>query len=194
LIVVNVLVFLVEQYTIWKLPNDPYVFLRLGALEPAFVVFGREYWRVFTALFLHATAVHLIFNVFALYVLGPQLERSIGSLRFLACYLVSGLCSSAGVVLLWLLNLIPENEVVGASGCIMGVVGAWAAFLLRNPHLPQVRRRLLNVLMIVVIQTIFDRLTPQISMSAHLCGLVGGFLIGLILAPSAVSHRRFTNA
>ena len=189
LIVVNALVFLAEQYAIWKSPNDPYVLLRLGALEPSFVVFAREYWRLFTALFLHATTLHLLFNVFALYVLGPQLERSIGSVRFLVCYLVAGFCSSAGIVVLWRMNLIPENEVVGASGCIMGIVGAWAAFLLRNPHLPQVRRRLVNVLMIVVIQTIFDLTTPQVSMSAHLCGLMGGFVIGLILAPSVSSYR-----
>ena len=61
----------------------------------------------------------------------------------------------------------------------MGVVGAWAGFLLRYRHLPLARRRLQNIVIIVVIQTIFDLSTPQISMSAHLCGLITGFILGL---------------
>ena len=65
-----------------------------------------EYWRLFTALFLHAGFLHLAFNLFALYVLGPPLERSIGTIRFLACYLISGLASSAGVVALTEIGLV----------------------------------------------------------------------------------------
>jgi membrane associated rhomboid family serine protease len=190
LIAANCLVFGVELYATATSPNEVDVLLRLGALEPALVFFSHQYWRLFAALFLHAGIVHLLFNLFALYVLGPQLERSIGSVRFLACYLLSGLCSSAGVVLLWRFGWIIEGEVVGASGCVMGIVGAWAAFLIRNHQTPLVRRRLTNVLMIVVIQTIFDLTTPQVSMSAHLCGLAGGFLVGLGLAPSSRAERR----
>ena len=98
LILVNVLVFLFEiSAGGW---NDPEVLHRIGALEPDAVVAQGEYWRLFTALFLHAGFLHLAFNLFALYVLGPPLERSIGTIRFLACYLISGLASSAGVVAL----------------------------------------------------------------------------------------------
>src|SRR5262245_7729164 len=98
LILVNVLVFLFEiSVGHW---NDPRVLHRMGALEPAVVIAQGEYWRLFTALFLHAGFLHLAFNVFALYFLGPPLERSIGAIRFFACYLVSGLASSAGVVAL----------------------------------------------------------------------------------------------
>ena len=98
LILVNVLVFLFEiSAGDW---NDPRVLHRIGALEPDAVVAQGEYWRLFTALFLHGGFLHLAFNLFALYVLGPPLERSIGTIRFLACYLISGLASSAGVVAL----------------------------------------------------------------------------------------------
>ena len=72
--------------------------------------------------------------------------------------------------------------VVGASGCVMGIVGAWAAFLIRHHQTPQIRQRLMNIVFIVVVQTIFDWLTPQVSMAAHLCGLIGGFLVGLAVA------------
>jgi membrane associated rhomboid family serine protease len=180
LILVNVLVFLFEiSVGEW---NDPEVLHRIGALEPAAVVAQGEYWRLFTALFLHGGFLHLGFNLFALYVLGPPLERSIGTIRFLACYLISGLASSAGVVALNEIGLVHVDELIGASGCIMGVVGAWAGFLLRHHHAPFAKQRLGNIVLIVVIQIAFDVSTPEVSMSAHMCGLVAGFFLGLILA------------
>jgi len=180
LILVNVLMFLFEMRAgDW---TDPMVLHRIGALEPLVVLTQHEYWRLFTALFLHAGFLHLAFNLFALYVLGPELERSIGTIRFLACYLISGLASSTGVVVLTKLGLIQNAQVIGASGCIMGVVGAWAGFLLRNHHAPLAKQRLGNIVFIVVIQIAFDLSTPEISMPSHMFGLVAGFFLGLILA------------
>src|SRR5207253_10377626 len=101
-----------------------------------------QYWRLFTALFLHAGFVHLLFNLFALYVLGPSLERSIGSVRFMICYLISGLASSAGVVVLTVIGIVQVAQLVGASGCIMGIVGAWAGFLVQHRHAPHAKQRL----------------------------------------------------
>jgi len=179
LILVNLLVFLFEISTgDW---NDPAVLHRIGALEPYAVVVQSEYWRLFTALFLHGGVLHLGFNLFALYVLGPPLEHAIGTLRFAACYLISGLASSAGVVALTEMGLVQVDQLIGASGCIMGIVGAWAGFLLRNHHAPLARQRLANIALIVAIQIAFDLSTPQVSMAAHLCGLVAGFFLGLIL-------------
>ena len=167
--------------------NDPDVLHRIGAVEADAVVAQGEYWRLFTALFLHAGFLHLAFNLFALYVLGPPLERSIGALRFLACYLISGLASSAGVVALTEIGLIQESQLIGASGCILGVVGAWAGLLLRHRHAPFAKQRLANIGLIVAIQIAFDLSTPQVSMAAHMCGLVAGFFLGLLLAPRAVA-------
>ena len=164
--------------------NDPEVLHRIGALEPYAVVVQGEYWRLFTALFLHGGFAHLGFNLFALYVLGPPLERSIGTMRFVVCYSISGLASGAGVIGLTLIGLVRSAQLVGASGCIMGVVGALAGFLMRHRQAPHARQRLANIAVIVAIQIAFDLSTPQVSMSAHLCGLVAGFLLGLILTPS----------
>jgi len=183
LVVVNVLVFLFEiSVGDW---NDPEVLHRIGALEPYAVVVQGQYWRLFTALFLHGGFLHLGFNLFALYVLGPSLERSIGTIRFLACYLLSGLTSSAGVVVLTMLGVVQAAQVIGASGCIMGVVGAWAGFLVRHRHSPLAKQRLANIALIVAIQIAFDLSTPQVSMAAHICGLVAGFFLGLILTTRA---------
>jgi membrane associated rhomboid family serine protease len=188
LILVNVFCFLFE---IWAGDwNDPDVLHRIGALEPDTVVAQGEYWRLFTALFLHGGFLHLAFNLFALYVLGPPLERSIGTIRFLACYLISGLASGAGVVALNELGLDQVVQVIGASGCIMGVVGGWAGFLLRHRHAPSAKQQLANVGLIVVIQIAFDVSTPEVSMPSHMFGLVAGFFLGLILAPRAVARGR----
>ena len=181
LILLNAVVFLFEISVGGS--NDPEVLHRIGALEPYSVVVQHEYWRFFTALFLHGGLLHLGFNLFALYVLGPPLERSLGTMRFVVCYLISGLASGAGVMGLTLTGLVRPAQLVGASGCIMGIVGALAGFLMRHRHAPHARQRLTNIVTIVAIQIAFDLSTPQVSMSAHLCGLVAGFLLGLVLAP-----------
>jgi len=185
LILLNVVAFLFE-ISAGDL-NDPEVLHRVGALEPYAVVVQGEHWRLFTALFLHGGFTHLLFNIFALYVLGPPLERTIGTIRFAVCYLVSGLASSAGVVGLTVLGFVQVSQLVGASGSIMGIVGAWAGFLVRHRHVPQARQRLGNIGLIIVIQVAFDLSTPQVSMAAHLCGLTAGFFLGLMLAPRATS-------
>ena len=181
LIVLNIVAFLFE-ISVGDL-NDPEILHRVGALEAYAVVVQGEYWRLFTALFLHGGFTHLLFNIFALYILGPPLERSIGTIRFAVCYLMSGLASSAGVVALTVLGFVQVSQLVGASGCIMGIVGAWAGFLVRHRHAPQAKQRLGNVVMIIVIQVAFDLSTPQVSMAAHLCGLIAGFFLGLVIAP-----------
>ena len=182
LILLNIAVFLFEiAHRHWQ---EPLALHRLGALEPYAVIMNHEYWRLFTGLFLHFNYVHLLFNLFALYVLGPPLERAIGALRFAACNLISGLGSSAGVVALTMIRVAHADQLVGASGCVMGIVGAWAGYLLRHRHASQAKQRLMNVAMIVAIQVAFDLSTPQVSMAAHLCGLITGFFVGLVIAPA----------
>jgi membrane associated rhomboid family serine protease len=180
-ILLNIAAFCIE---LWRgALTNPITLHRLGALDFFAVISKGEFWRLFTALFLHYNLVHLVFNLFALYVLGPPLERTIGAVRFAACYLIAGVGSTGGVVLLTLLKIVRPAELVGASGCIMGIVGAWAGFLLRHRHAWQAKQRLLNILLIIAIQILFDISTPQVSTSAHLCGLVTGFVIGLAIAP-----------
>lgn len=179
LIVLNVVMFLVEV----KMGGSTSALTlhRLGALEPWAVRYGGQYWRMLTALFLHFGALHLVFNLYALYVIGPGLERITGAVRFALLYLVAGLGSSAGVLLLRFANYSRPEQLVGASGCVMGVVGAWAGYLLRHRREPFAGRRLANIGLIVAIQTAFDLSTPQISMVAHMSGLVCGVLLGLLI-------------
>jgi rhomboid protease GluP len=154
----------------------------LGALEPGAVIVRHEYWRLLSALFLHYGALHLAFNLYALYLLGPELERILGSFKFTLSYLISGLGSSAGVVLLSTLRLTEADLLVGASGCVMGVIGVSAGLLLRHRQSPLAGRRLRNLIVIVALQTVFDLSTPQVSLSAHLSGFLTGVGVGTIFA------------
>jgi rhomboid protease GluP len=156
---------------------------RLGALEPFWVFTQGQYWRLLAALFLHYGAVHLIFNLYALFVLGPGLEKWIGTARFAFAYLLSGIGSTSAVLLLWRFGLTQADLLVGASGSIMGIVGTWAGVLLGHRHAPLARQRLMNIVFIVVLQSAFDIATPQVSMAAHWGGLISGFVLGLFLTP-----------
>ncbi len=179
LIIVNIAAFILELLAGGS--TNELTLHRLGELDTSSVIYRHEYWRLLAALFLHYGPIHIFFNLFALLLLGPPLERQIGGPLFFVCYAVSGLGSSIAVVLLTRLRLLDPVQLLGASGCIMGVVGTWAGFLLRHRHLPRARQRLRNIFVIVLLQLAFDVVTPRVSMSAHLGGLFTGFLLGLVV-------------
>jgi membrane associated rhomboid family serine protease len=179
IIILNVAVFIVELLAGGS--TNPATLHRLGELDTNSVVYRHQYWRLLAALFLHYGPIHIFFNLFALVLLGPALERQIGSVSFAICYLVSGLGSNIAVLLLTKLRLLEPVQLVGASGCVMGVVGTWAGFLLGHGHAPLARQRLRNIVVIVLLQLSFDLVTPRVSMSAHLGGLVTGLFLGLLL-------------
>jgi rhomboid protease GluP len=182
-IALNLVMFLAEV----KLggSTNPVTLHRLGAFEPRAIRIGGQYWRMVTSLFLHAGSLHLLFNLYALFVIGPGLERIIGSVRFALYYLLAGLGSSAGVLLLHWSDSSRLEQLVGASGCVMGIVGVWAGYLFRHRHEPFASRRLKNIVLIVAVQTAFDLSTPQVSMAAHLSGLATGVVLGLLISPRA---------
>lgn len=181
IILLNIIIFGVELHR--QALINPLMLHRLGELDFTEVVNQGEFWRLITALFLHYGPVHLIVNLFALYVIGPPLEEIIGTIRFAGCYLISGIGSTAGVMALTLIGILRPIPLVGASGCVMGIVGVWAGFLLRHRHTWQAKQRLWNILLIIAMQVLFDVFTPQVSTSAHLCGLITGFALGLVVRP-----------
>jgi rhomboid protease GluP len=180
LILLNIAMFGIEM--LFGGSTNPLVLQNLGALQPVAVVVRHEYWRLLTAQFLHYGPLHLGINLVALYILGPSLERLIGATKFVGSYLLSGLGSSAGVVILWALGFTQSDLLVGASGSVMGVIGVSAGLLLRHRQSPLAGRQLRNIIGIVVIQTAFDLWSPQVSLAAHLSGFVSGLGLGIVLA------------
>lgn len=182
LILANVAVFFAEEAAGGS-TNDS-TLDRLGGLFPDSLK-RHQYWRLLTANFLHYGWEHILFNMVALLILGPFVEESLGAGGFLVVYFFSGIGAMSGVLLLQHLGIIQPDALVGASGAIMGLVGAAGAVLWRlwrRHRAVDVRQRLLRIVWIVVLQVIFDALTPQVSSSAHLVGLGCGFAMGLILS------------
>src|ERR671916_991171 len=137
-----------------------------------FTVGEGEVWRLVTAGFLHAGLLHLLFNMYALYILGSMLEPGIGRLRFGLIYFVSLLTGSFGALLLQ-----PTGYTVGASGAIFGLMGA-AVVIMRNRGIDPMESGLglwigLNLLITFT--------TPGISIGGHIGGLLGGALAALVL-------------
>ena len=143
------------------------------ALAP--VYFPDQPWRMLTAAFLHApfsgptSLLHIGFNMYALFVFGPLLEHILGKVRFLALYLISAFGGSVAVLL-----LAPESVVVGASGAIFGLLGAF--FVIE-------RGRGGNTAQLVIMIALnfgIGFLLPNISWQGHLGGLIAGAAVGFV--------------
>lgn len=132
-----------------------------------------EWWRLFTPMFLHGGIMHLLFNMFSLFLFGPELERLTGKVRFITIYAVAGFVGTLATYLLQPLDYLH----VGASGAIFGIFGAFGALLYYGRRaLPQLRQIILPIIVISIIMTF---LTPNVNATAHIAGMVAGFLIGL---------------
>jgi rhomboid protease GluP len=149
----------------------------LGAKDNQLIAQG-EYWRLFTAIFVHASLLHYGFNAYALYIIGRDVERFSGPARFTVIFLLAGL---SGSVFSLVFNPSPS---VGASGAIFGLIGALAVFLYRHRKLfgERGRRNLQNVVIIALINLLIG-LQGNIDNWAHLGGLIGGLILGWVLGP-----------
>ena len=137
-----------------------------------FAVDQGDYWRILTAGFLHTGMLHLLFNMFGLYILGGMLEPAVGRLRFGIIYFVSLLAGSFGALLLE-----PTAPTVGASGAVFGLMGA-AVVIMRNRGVNPMESGLglwigLNLLITFTI--------PNISIGGHIGGLLGGALAAFVM-------------
>jgi membrane associated rhomboid family serine protease len=145
---------------------------------PAYGVF--EPWRMLTAAFLHSpdSVLHIVLNMYTLWIFGQALEPLLGRLRFLAVYLISAVGGSVGYLLLNPL-LVPGQQlagVVGASGAIFGLFGA---MLLVQRHRGGDTRQLW---VLIAINGVIGFLIPQIAWQAHLGGLITGALCAAVVA------------
>ena len=154
---------------------------RMGGLWPPAVLAG-EWWRVAAANFLHFGPLHLGMNMFALFLLGPFVEKTLGARKYLVAYLGSGIGSMIIILVAARLGWMENELVAGASGAIMGIVGATGAILLRARNSRVAAQRLRSVVLIIALQVVFDQTTPNISAMGHAGGAVVGFALGLLLA------------
>lgn len=142
-----------------------------------------EYYRMVTSIFLHYGVLHLLMNMWALWMLGRNLEAALGPVRFLALYLLSGLGGSVAVY-----YFATGSLTAGASGAVFGL---FAGLFLA---LKRLGRDTSTVIPIIVINVIFTFAVPGISIAGHLGGLVTGAVVGAILAYAPQPRRTLIQA
>lgn len=151
------------------------------AMRPVSIAFGQDFYRLVTAIFLHGSVLHLAFNMYVLFVLGPTLERILGHGRFLLLFLLAGVGGSAASYAF----SEPTTWSVGASGAIFGLMGA---LLVAGQRL---RYDVTMVLVLVVINIVIGFVfSSGIDWRAHLGGLATGAAIAAVMVTPQGKERR----
>jgi membrane associated rhomboid family serine protease len=163
IIAINVVVFFLEDFG-----TNNRVIARYG-LSPDGIHSHNQYYRAFTAMWLHASFEHIFFNMITLIIVGPALEVLLGKVRFITLYLLAGLGGSVGSYILG-----PHSELgIGASGAIMGVLGAYLVV--------GVRRRLpVQPVAILLVLNLVIGFWGNTDWRAHFGGLAVGAVLGLL--------------
>lgn len=187
LVILNVIVFVLELATSSQGLTGGSVLLgsKITQLQadlgvwPNQVAFGHEYWRLVTAMFVHFGVLHIAMNMYVLWVLGRYLERALGSVRFLALYLI---CGIGGNVVVFLFSN-PRGLSAGASTAVFGLFSAMF-FINRKLGLSTS-----SVVVMIVINLVFTFSVANISIWGHIGGLATGVVAGLGLAYAPQRNR-----
>jgi membrane associated rhomboid family serine protease len=151
-----------------------------GALYGPYIVDLHQYYRLVTSGFLHDGFLHILFNMWFLYVMGRILEPVVGRVNFLVIYLVSLLAGSFGALLFE-----PQSPTVGASGACFGILGA----LIVIAHFRRISIWQSGLGLTLVINIVFSLSVAGISIGGHIGGLIGGGICGLLIVQLAERRR-----
>ncbi|MFW6298968.1 MAG: rhomboid family intramembrane serine protease [Bacillota bacterium] len=154
--------------------------LELGALYEPLVIEEGQWYRLFSVMFLHGSAIHYILNtLFGLYIIGGALERQIGPLKYLLVYIVSGIIASFTIVAAYFISGQPVLT-VGASGAIYGVLGAFLYLVVNHKEWFD-PRDIQGIKALIFINVVFTFLSENISIPGHIGGLIGGYAIATLM-------------
>jgi rhomboid protease GluP len=175
LIAINVLIYILQVLTQSSSGTD---ILTLYGAKINQAIYQGQYWRFFTPMFLHGSILHIAFNMYALYVIGPGLERYYGHLHYSILYLIGGFAGNVASF------LFTPAVSLGSSTAIFGLIAAELVFIFKNRFLFGNRSRslLINLLFIIAFN-LFLGLSPGIDNNGHLGGLVGGIAFAWFAGP-----------
>ena len=154
--------------------EDTFTLINFGANYDTLIKSG-EYYRLITSMFLHIGVIHLICNMYSLYIIGKEVESLFGKWKFLIIYILSGICGS-------ILSLAFYSNTVsaGASGAIFGLLGALLYFgYYYRTYLGVAMKS--SVLPVIIVNLVIGFLNPSIDNAAHIGGLVAGILLTMLL-------------
>ena len=189
----------------YLIASSVYTGVHFGAMFPPYIIEG-EYWRLVTAIFLHGDAMHIGFNIYALWVVGSLVEQSLGKNRFLLAFFISGVVSTVasmlwGLVAVDIATAIPipflfdpataanfGTPSVGMSGAITGLIGVGVAagHKVKNEQGTKVRNALLRWMGILVV---FGLAVPGVDNAAHFGGFLAGIGLGYVLPLKSSAGR-----
>lgn len=176
IVVLNIVVFFLVEVTGSSLNTENMI--RWGAAYTP-LINGGEYYRLFTCMFLHFGLNHLFNNMILLVFIGDYLEKTVGKVRYLIIYLIGGLAGSAAS---WIHTIRSDQEIVsaGASGAVFAVIGAMIYILIRNKGQLE-DLSLKRIFLMAALSIYVGFASTGIDNLAHLGGLVGGFVLALLL-------------
>ncbi len=160
----------------------------LGGLLPPRVTEG-DWWRLGTSMFLHFGPVHLAMNLLGLIAFGPRIERSLGRVRYAVVYIGAGLAvgfAHVGLASVW--ETMQRTMLVGASGCIMGIVGATLTMMLRGwrrDGASAAKRQAIGLVVFMGVQVVFDLTSGNHATIAHATGFFAGAALMALLREQA---------
>ncbi len=177
IVLLNVIIFFISDGLIFGKHGDK--ISNMGALYWPSVFYGKEYYRLFTYMFLHGGINHLVNNMIILLFIGDNLERAVGKFKYIVIYLGAGILAGTASIGYNMLKNISVVS-VGASGAIFGVVGALAYIVIIN------KGRLENIstrqIILFVCLSLYGGFTSQgVDNTAHVAGLLAGALLGILL-------------
>jgi membrane associated rhomboid family serine protease len=147
------------------------------------LVFEGQWYRIFTAALLHATLMHIGFNMYALYLFGPRLEQQVGGPAFAALYVAS---AGAGGFVAYVVQPLAPIWLVGASGAIFGLFGAWMFVAWKMRKTPGGRSMFNQLGVLLLINMALPFMVTNISWQAHLGGFAAGAGIAWLWSVLAV--------
>ena len=166
LITINIVIFILQLVLGWD------VVANFGANYAPFVKSGKFY-VLFTSMFIHGTLIHLLFNMYALYIIGPQVESFYGKIKYLAIYFGSGILGAL------LSDIFLQNSIsVGASGAIFGLLSSIVYFGYHyRAYLDTVIRS--QIMPLIIFNIFLGIVIPNIDTFCHIGGLIGGVLVSM---------------
>jgi membrane associated rhomboid family serine protease len=130
-----------------------------------------DWWRLVTSGFLHAGPIHILFNMYLLWILGNLLEPTLGSSRFAALYFTALLAGACGALV-----VDPNSPTVGASGAVFGLMGAAAVEM----HSRGINPFKTDIGALIIFNLVLSFVISHISVGGHVGGLIGGVLVGVV--------------
>ncbi len=180
IILINIIVFLLVRL-------NPKLVLDFATIPILTITFTQPY-RILTSMFIHYDILHLFFNMFALFIFGPDIEKVLGKPRYLALYFISGFMAAVihayYIFLFFPVRNLLMTPAIGASGAIYGVMAAYGVLfptrrLIAFIGFPIMAPAIIVIIVLALIQTLYAFVAPysQVAYAAH----VGGFITGLVM-------------